>query len=339
MRCQRLVRYSSRWPSAFRPAPDVAVAIIPPPGRAPEPVLIGSELRTHNFGAVVSNANRKLTHSYRLRNSEQRRIEIVDLVNRKPCCGELRLSQNVLEPGDEATVDVVLSVRQEFGEIIHETVVLTEPPQSGDIILRTCAKVYPPIQIDEVTPASGSTVLSTGGPKPVEFNVLAYGTATDPVADLDRLALRSELLVKWAGAKSERQLDDGLWLASRRCSAVLDPKGPIGDRKAQILLEIGGRAAYAHTVAWIVVPPVTTRPKVLAVTPGVAKDYLLIAHSHDQEKFRVTRVECGIPGIRGEIPEGEPATSQTVRIRGENVDRQGNTRGAITPRRERSKCR
>jgi hypothetical protein len=95
--------------------------------------LIDDISRSHHFGAVISEPGRKLEHSYPLRNKTRHAIKIVDVVNRKPCCGEIRIGRTTLEPEEETGVRVALSVNQEFGDIIHETVVLTRPsPTRGD---------------------------------------------------------------------------------------------------------------------------------------------------------------------------------------------------------------
>jgi hypothetical protein len=142
---------------------DRGQALTPPSNL--EPRLIDSESSTHHFGVVISPTSRKLEHRYRLANSTGHDVRIVELVNRKPCCGELHVGKTTLRPGDETEVVVTLSVRQEFGDVVHDTVVLTEPPQSEVLVLRTMAKAVPSIRIEEVTPVSGLVLLSSEKPR------------------------------------------------------------------------------------------------------------------------------------------------------------------------------
>ena len=74
-----------------------------------EPVLIVPEATTHHFGAVSSFSARTMTHRYRLSNAGHHEIKIVQLVNRKPCCGAVRVERTVLRPGDSADVEVKLA--------------------------------------------------------------------------------------------------------------------------------------------------------------------------------------------------------------------------------------
>ena len=138
----------------------------------------------------------------------------------------MHVGETNLRPGDETEVEVKLSIRQEFGEIVHEAIVLTEPLQREELVLRTMAKAYPPIRIEEVMPVDGSALLSSDRPKPVDFRVFALGSSTDPPIDLDRLTLRSTIKVDWTGPKEENPFEDGLRVESRRFTALLDPAGP-----------------------------------------------------------------------------------------------------------------
>ncbi len=155
--------------------------------------LIGEELRSHSFGAVVSKSNLKLKHSYPLANISGHDVKVIQLVNRKPCCAEVHIGKTILHPGDTTELEVTLSIRQEFGEILHETVVLTEPAQPEELILRTMARAYPPMRIEEVTSATGTVLLSSDKPKVAEFRVVAYGSPTEGLVDLHRIELRRPL--------------------------------------------------------------------------------------------------------------------------------------------------
>jgi hypothetical protein len=150
--------------------------------------------RSHHFGAVISEPGRKLKYNHVLRNKSRHAIRIVDLVNRKPCCGEIHLGKNTLEPGEETAVEVTLFVNQEFGEIVHDTVVVTEPRQTDELVLRTMAKAYPPIRFEQTTPESPSALVSSERPRKVDLTVFAYGTSPQPGVDLtaSRWNLRSK---------------------------------------------------------------------------------------------------------------------------------------------------
>jgi hypothetical protein len=300
-----------------------------PPAAETEPPLIDRESRTHHFGAVISSTDRKLVHRYRLANSAKHDIRIVELINRKPCCGDLSTGKTTLRPGDETEVEVKLSVRQEFGDIVHEAVVLTEPPQSEELVLRTVARAYPPIRIEEVTPIDGSVILSRREPKRVEFRVFAHGSSIEPPVDLDRLEIRSTIKVDWAGRKEESPSDDGLRIESRRFTASLDSSGPPGEHKAEILLRDGEQDRYRHVVNWEVASPISASPKLIVIKPG-QRDYRIFIQSHDQNLFRITRIECKMPDIQGRAADTRSALSQVVEVKTEGVPTPRIGRGMIT---------
>ena len=85
-------------------------------------------------------------------------------------------------PGDETEVEVLLSIQQEFGDVIHEVVVQTNPPQVEELVLRTTAKAYPAIRVEDTTPNNGSVLPSSDKARLVEYSVFAHGT-WDSTAD------------------------------------------------------------------------------------------------------------------------------------------------------------
>ncbi len=226
----------------------------------------------------------------------------------------------MLHPGDETEIEVTLSIRQEFGDIVHETVVLTEPPQAEELVLRTMAKAYPSIRIDEATPGYGSSHLSSDEPRRVEFCVFAHGSSTESPVDLDGVVLRSTIRVYWAGAKVESPSDDDLRIQSRRFIAVLDPVGKPGRRRTEILLQRGEQTCYSHVVNWEVVSLMKVSPSMIVIKPGQL-EYRALITSRDAMLFRITHVECSVPGIRGRAENTDAALAQTVLIQHDAISR------------------
>jgi len=309
----------------------VGLILRPPPNEsaAANASLIGEESRSHHFGAVISKSGLKLKHAYRLVNSTAHDIKVRDLVNRKPCCGEVRIGKTMLHPGDETEVEVTLSIRQEFGDTVHDTVVLTEPAQSEELVLRTMASAYPAIRIEEIAPASGTVLLSSDRPKPVELRVLAYGSSTEGPLDLDGVELRSTIKVDWLGPKEEATSEDGLTVETRRFTARLDPAGAPGERKAEIVLVNDKQPCCTHVVSWETVTPITAFPKMIVLKPG-ERDYRVLIQSRDQKLFRITRIECNVPGIKGRAANDGAGVTQTVAVERPGALQPQSVRGLIT---------
>ncbi len=306
--------------------------ILPPPpneSTAASATLIGEESRSHHFGAVISKSGLKLKHAYRLLNTTKHDVKVTNLVNRKPCCGEVRIGKTMLHPGDETEVEVTLSIRREFGDIVHDTVVLTEPAQAEELILRTMAKAYPQMRIEGVTPANGMVLLSSDKPKLIEFRALAYGSSTEKSVDLDHVELRSAIKVNWLGPKEEGTSEDDLTIQARGFTALFDPAGAPGERKAEILLLNDKQPCYSHVVSWAAVSPLMASPKIIVMKPG-ERDYRVLIQSRDQKPFRITRIECMVPGVQARAANNGAAPTQKVEVEGEDTSRPQNERGIIT---------
>jgi hypothetical protein len=170
--------------------------------------------------------------------------------------------------------------------------------------------------------------MGTDKAKRVELRVFACGTSEEPPVDLDCVGLRSTLKAEWVGTKEEGLSEDGLRIQSRRLPVLLDPAGPAGGRRAEILLQDGEQAAYRHVVSWEAVSAITASPKVMVIKPGDRRNRVVV-QSRDWRSFRITPVECEAPGIRGRATSNAAAVSQAVEIEREVSPPAGSARGVV----------
>jgi len=292
-----------------------------------KPSLIAEADRHHDFGAVIGRAGQKMDHRYRLENPTGRDVKIVDVINRKTCCGIVHVGRSILRPGEATEVDVTLVVGDKFGEVAHETEVVTDLPSDSNIVLRTTAQAFPAIRVEEVASSEGPILVGTREVRRVELRVLATGTSAEPPVDLDRLELRSTIGVDWAGPKEESPADEGLKVETRRFTASLDPSGLPGDRQAEILLMDGKGVVGRHLVAWVVASAIAATPKMIVMERGKDR-YRVTLQSRDQRPFRVVRVDCGVPGVQGRAATGSASRTQIVEVEG--VPPPGSGRGQVT---------
>jgi hypothetical protein len=256
-------------------------------------------------------------------------VKITELINRKPCCGVVRIGKTVLHPADETDVEVTISARQEFGEIVHDTEVLTDPPQCEALILRTTATAYPPIQIDEMASGGKTVLLSSDGQKRVDFRVLSHGTSTQPPVDLDHMELQSTMKVEWTGLAEECPSRDNVRVVSRRFVALLNPGEPCGERRAEVLLKDGNVVRNRHIVNWEVRSPIAASTDMIVILPGKS-DYQVVVQSRDQKVFRIVRIECKVSGVCGNVVNRAPDIRHTIGINSTSVSRPDGGRGVIT---------
>jgi len=296
-------------------------------GEADEPPLLDRESSSFHFGPVIHKAGRKLVHPYRIANSAKHPIKVVDIVNRKPCCGEVQIGKTTLAPGEGTEVVVKLSINQEFGEVVHEVAFTTDPPRPEPVVLRTMARAQPAIRIEPATPADGSSFLGSGEPRSVGFRVSAYGTPSEPPVDLDRLKPRSTIGADWAAPKGDDLPDGEFRVESRRMVAMLDLSGPPGERRAEILIVDGEDVLLRHPVIWEVVAAITSSPRMIVLKPE-DRDCRVRIQSRGSRPFRITRIECATTGVRACSEDTGAASTHTIRIEGEPGSGQG--RGVVT---------
>jgi hypothetical protein len=290
----------------------------PPASSIAEAPLLDDAFSTHDFGPVISRAGLQLRHTYHLLNRTNHPITITELINRKPCCGEIRAAAKALAPGDGTEVEVTLSVRQEFGDVVHETVVVTDPQQAQELVLRTVARAHPAARIEPQLEANGLALLTSEKPRPVTLRAFAYGTATHPPVDLARAEVRSSLDVKWAGPKEVTRSRDGLVEESRAFTVLLDPTGKSGEIKDQILLEGAGRPVCDYSLNWEAVLPLTPAPSLVIIRPGIGRSRVRL-QSRDRRMFRVTAIECSVAGVTPLPVVAAPSLEQLVVLQVDGV--------------------
>lgn len=208
-----------------------------------EASLIDEGSTSHHFGSVISRTGRTLDHSYSLRNNTARDVTILKVINRKTCCGTVHVGKALLHPGDQTDIKVSLMVGDKFGSVIHETEVVTEPPPSQELVFRTSAVVYPALRV-EYDSSIPTVLLGASEPRRVEFRVIAYGSASEPPIDLDRLVLRSTLEGGWVGPTEDVPDEDGLKVESRQAIVSLKKDGLPGDRRASVEVLDGDHSLF-----------------------------------------------------------------------------------------------
>jgi hypothetical protein len=264
-------------------------------------LLIADVDRSFDFGPVVARPGAQRVHHYQLLNDTLDAITITDVINRKPCCGALRLDKAALAPGESANLELTMSVGDKFGDVVHEAVVVTDRPAADEIVLRTTARALPAVRF-EPDGEHGSTVMRGAKPCELAFQVIAYGTEGDPPADLAAASLTGSATARWLDEAESHSDGDGVIERTRRCAVTLSPVGEEGDRRDSVIVEADGAAIYQHMILWQLVPAVHATPKVLVIRPEVT-EYRIRLTSADGSDFRVT----GIATPDGSIRHAEPS--------------------------------
>ena len=274
--------------------------------------LIDDDARTHHFGAVVSRPGKTLEHRFRLANTTSHAIKLADVINRKSCCGAIKVGAMALPPGGSTEVVVTLMVGNKFGDVVHETEVVTDPPSPGEIVLRLVAQAVPAIRVEQTSAQALSFVAGTG-PQAVEFLVTANGTDAEPPIDLDVLTLTPPADARWLGPKRDAASEESANAISRHFAVTLDPSGSAGERSTAFGLRTDSITVYEHVVAWEIVPALSANPRVAILPAGSRKTRLLI-RAQGGRSFRVTRVESSQVGISATCTSSDSLAAQVISV-------------------------
>ena len=291
--------------------------------------LIDEADRRHDFGVVVGKAGARRTHRYRLTNRTGRVVTLLNVINHKTCCGQVQVGRRELAPGESTDVEVTLLLNDRFGEVAHETEVVTDSPDDSNIDLRTSASARLPLRIEALArPEDGDDVpITPRRSLRTTLRVYSTGTTDEPPADLDSVTLRSSVPCNWVGSKTESSSGEGLHVESRVFEAVLDTSGPAGDRSAEVLLENQGAVLMRHPLTWKVVPAITASPKLIAIKAG-KEHYRVVLNARDQRAFRVLRVESDASCIQADVDDASTATTHVVQFDCESLPDRG--RGIVS---------
>ena len=275
----------------------------------------------------MSRPGRRSPHSYRLTNTTAGVVNLLNVINYKTCCGSVRAEKLKLEPGESTEVEVTLHLDNQFGDVVNTTEVVTDLPSDESIVLRTSATTVPFLRVEPASQPDGPILAGSKAGTVAAFRVFAAGDASEAPVDLDHVELQSTIPVEWTGPKQNSPSEEGVEIQSRVFRATLDATGAPGERRAEVVMRRESNDLLRHAVAWTVVAPITVAPEMIVLKSG-GRDNRVVLKSRDQQAFRVTRVECDSPEVRGQATSAEPALTQVVEVSGD--PKPGAGRGVVS---------
>jgi hypothetical protein len=111
------------------------------------------------------------------------------------------------------------------------------------------ARAFPPVRFEEVARDSASALLTSDRPARVELDVFAYGTPSQPAADLDHLMPVSTLKTTWGSPTEQGHEDSDLIVVSRRLAVWLDLSDMAGAHSAEVQLKGRGEIVYRYVLS------------------------------------------------------------------------------------------
>ena len=245
-------------------------------------LLIDQKDQTYSFGTVISNGPQTLTHDFVIINNTSAPISELSVVNGRPCCGTVSVQKTTLEPGEQTSVRVAITLNRQFGLIQHVSELRSENSLSNPILLTTEVHVVPKVSIQE------KSIGANDNSHLLQLEVKVAKQITESVVDTENLEIRSKLITRWLGEKSVAS-EHGLLTETRMLSITLPTDGLPGDYSESLTILSGEQILKEHTIHWTVQPEIVITPKSMGVRVGESRQVLV--RSPKGLRFKLSRAQ------------------------------------------------
>lgn len=293
--------------------PRPALAPAAPPSNAADLVFGPAGDRRFDFGVVVGGEDRSLKHEYRLVNHSDSPVRILEVVNAKPCCGQVEpVESNTLEPGEGLDIKVTVRAGQTLGPVQHRVLVETDLGEPATLEYWTVVEVIPRVRLDEVTEKLAP--LFPGHSAQRRFVVYAHALEGERGLELDDSTVNATSGLAWEGPARRTQRADGVVEWSRPLSITLTAEGDPGPRTETITVLDGERPALQRRLDWEVASCLKADPPGLIAAVASRMEKRVIVRSVDGRAFRITSIGVEAPGVSAKVEEDEPRAAHVVRV-------------------------
>lgn len=271
----------------------------------------------HDFGLVLAGTDVKRTHTFRLANTSGRRVRILEVINRKPCCGIVGpIAPTTLEPGRAVDVAVTLHIGLAAGRVVHLAEVQFEG-DGGNVLtagLRTMGTGLARAVVEQFEPTPLS--LEPGGSAEVGLVARSFGNRDRPPFPLVDDAIRTEARFRWKDVASSRfDPDTGLDEIRRPLVVTLTATGEPGQRLDLIELLDEGSSVARKSVAWEVSPAIRATPSGLIASADSGGPWKIVLQSRGGHPFRVVSGRSTVEGLTLSLGDGDVRASHVLDVR------------------------
>ena len=234
-------------------------------------ILGGQGERRFDFGPVVGDPTRGLSHEFTLTNRTKEPVKIVRVTNGMPCCGEVEpITETELPPGQSLGVKVTIRPSK-IGPLRHWVAVTTDRVGQDDIRLVTFAQVHSPVRIeavdDKVPEVGGGQTFST------RFDLIECFSKDEPTDS--RSIVEPSLTVpgrasqaRWEGPPRDRPLSGRLMERVRPFSITLTASELSGTDRAELVVAYNPGRRLTQQLTWNVAGFLQFEPAALTIRSG-----------------------------------------------------------------------
>lgn len=287
--------------------------------------------REHDFGLVIAKPGLQLTHTFPLRNTTERPLRLLRVINRKPCCGEVRFTPTTLLAGQMTCLDVTLKVGESTEPLSHLAVVETDDPEFPSRQFFTFARPHPRFTLEPQK--DNATLVRAGTTSTAHYTAMAFATPGDRPPSLDDAVILSNAPAQWIGSPKVREVDGGLIASSRPLSLSLIGDGTPGERVTSVEIARHGERLFALRAGWKVDAAIKSAPGALVIGIDSEPSQSTISlRSEDGKAFRITGIRSDLACVVAWPRESGARPIQSVAVQIEPAKRDSTRVGKLTIR-------
>ena len=284
-------------------APTLPQAGLTAPVRRVDPTAVkfGEDAdRRFNFGHVIGDPRRKLSHTFTFQNQTGKMVRIARVVNGMPCCGEVEpLQANEVRPGDALSVTVRVRP-QRIGPMHHWATIITDGPDAGEILLDTLAQVHAPLRIaalDENAPDVAPSHDVTRRFELIECLSISERTKSQETAGWSITVPERTAKVQWEGAPHARPFSNELEERIHPFSVTLTAGEQSGADGTSLVISDGKEPRLTYQFRWNVAVAIKASPTLLRFRSQSPETHALILSCIDSRPFKILGLTCNLPGV------------------------------------------
>jgi hypothetical protein len=261
----------------------------------------GDESDRHfNFGQVLADPSRELSHTFTLQNQTGKVVTIGRVVNGMPCCGEVEPVQaREVRPG--ASLSVTVKVRaQSVGPLRHWTSLVTDDPDADEIILDAVALVHAPLRIEALD--ENALVVAPGHGFARRFELIECLNISEPTNSQEKARWSISLpdrtaKVQWEASPHERPLSIELKERIHPFSVALSAGELSGADGTSLVVSDGTEPKLTYQLRWNVAAAIKAYPTLLRFSGRSSEAYTLTLSCMEGRPFKIVRITCDLPGV------------------------------------------
>lgn len=287
---------------------------------------------TYDAGPVFAPETKKITHTFRVRNTTGRTVRIVDV---KPSCScsSATIKDRTLKPWQETELEIAANVPNAYSRGLISCILKADDQNFPDWSYSLRFESLPRLMLDRGSAIFGnfsSSDLDSGGvlkapPAPIELTVDVFGKGDSSWLPEPTLRQDEGLRAELRPVSGPREVGNGIWNRKFLLRVGLDgsPKLATGTQNRSVVVELPDGSVAGAIVSWRMTSPLAVAPSALSfgvLAAGQASEpRRILVRSTKGHAFRIASVEGQAPNgdgihIKGPINGSTPGVQHVIEV-------------------------